>query len=99
MASPCVAVAAPVVDTNNKNMTGQAKSRRIGQCHSQENAFIRTRTSMPPQSGANDQRREPMNLEAKCPFHHAGSGRSNRDWWPEQLQLDLLAQHSSKSNP
>ena len=40
-----------------------------------------------------------MNLEAKCPFHHAGSGRSNRDWWPEQLQLDLLAQHSSKSNP
>src|SRR5688572_14591198 len=49
--------------------------------------------------GANDQRREPMNLEAKCPFHHAGSGRSNRDWWPEQLQLDLLAQHSPKSNP
>jgi catalase-peroxidase len=40
-----------------------------------------------------------MNLEAKCPFHHAGSGRSNRDWWPDQLQLDLLAQHSSKSNP
>lgn len=40
-----------------------------------------------------------MNLEAKCPFHYAGSGRSNRDWWPEQLQLDLLAQHSSKSNP
>lgn len=40
-----------------------------------------------------------MNLEAKCPFHFAGTGRSNRDWWPEQLQLDLLAQHSSKSNP
>lgn len=40
-----------------------------------------------------------MNLEAKCPFHFAGTGRSNRDWWPEQLRLDLLAQHSSKSDP
>jgi hypothetical protein len=38
--------------------------------------------------------------EAKCPFHHAaGGGTSNRDWWPEQLRLDLLHQHSSKSNP
>ncbi|AXQ27376.1 catalase/peroxidase HPI [Solimonas sp. K1W22B-7] len=38
--------------------------------------------------------------EAKCPFHHsAGSGRSNRDWWPNQLRLDILHQHSSKSDP
>ncbi|WP_343583186.1 catalase/peroxidase HPI [Herbaspirillum sp.] len=41
-----------------------------------------------------------MSNEAKCPFNHAaGSGTSNRDWWPNQLRLDLLAQHSSKSNP
>jgi catalase-peroxidase len=38
--------------------------------------------------------------EAKCPFNHAaGGGTSNRDWWPQQLRLDLLHQHSSKSNP
>jgi catalase-peroxidase len=38
--------------------------------------------------------------EAKCPFHHtAGAGPSNRDWWPNQLKLDILRQHSSKSNP
>ncbi len=38
--------------------------------------------------------------EAKCPFSQAsGAGRTNRDWWPEQLRLDLLHQHSSKSNP
>jgi catalase-peroxidase len=41
-----------------------------------------------------------MENEAKCPFNHAaGEGTTNRDWWPEQLRLDLLQQHSSKSNP
>jgi len=38
--------------------------------------------------------------EAKCPVHHAnGEGTSNRDWWPEQLNLGILQQHSSLSNP
>jgi len=38
--------------------------------------------------------------EAECPFNHAaGSGTPNRDWWPNQLRLDLLSQHSSRSNP
>jgi catalase-peroxidase len=36
--------------------------------------------------------------ESKCPVHHATGGISNRDWWPNQLRLDLLHQHSSKSN-
>jgi catalase-peroxidase len=41
-----------------------------------------------------------MTTEPKCPFNHAiGGGTSNRDWWPNQLRLDLLHQHSSKSNP
>ena len=38
--------------------------------------------------------------EGKCPFSAAaGVGTTNRDWWPQQLRLDLLHQHSSKSNP
>ncbi len=41
-----------------------------------------------------------MSTEAKCPFNHtAGGGTSNRDWWPKELKLELLAQHSAKSNP
>jgi catalase-peroxidase len=41
-----------------------------------------------------------MTTEAKCPFNHtAGAGTSNRDWWPNQLPVDLLHQHSAKSNP
>ncbi len=41
-----------------------------------------------------------MSTDAKCPVNHtAGGGTSNRDWWPSQLRLDLLHQHSAKSNP
>jgi len=45
---------------------------------------------------------------AKCPFHHgagapvnqsAGGGTRNQDWWPNQLRLNILRQHSSLSNP
>lgn len=42
---------------------------------------------------------------SKCPFHNgqlkqvAGGGTSNRDWWPNQLKLNILRQHSSLSNP
>ncbi len=36
----------------------------------------------------------------QCPFNHvAGVGRTNRDWWPNQPRLELLHQHSSKSDP
>ena len=41
-----------------------------------------------------------MTTEAKCPFNPAaGGGTTTKDWWPSQLRLDLLNQHSSKSNP
>ncbi|HBC8647047.1 TPA: catalase/peroxidase HPI [Citrobacter koseri] len=41
----------------------------------------------------------------KCPFHQgghdrsAGAGTSSHDWWPNQLRVDLLNQHSNRSNP
>ena len=42
-----------------------------------------------------------MKSEAKCPFNHAvvGDATTNRDWWPQQLRVDLLNQHSARSNP
>ncbi|MBU9577726.1 catalase/peroxidase HPI [Ralstonia mannitolilytica] len=48
-----------------------------------------------------------MTTEAKCPFsghgpaasHAFGGGTSNKDWWPNQLRVDLLNQHSEKSDP
>ena len=51
----------------------------------------------------------PINInsdsEAKCPFNHvapkqsAGTGTRNYDWWPNQLRINILRQHSSLSNP
>jgi catalase-peroxidase len=41
-----------------------------------------------------------MATGGQCPFNHAaGGGTSNRDWWPSQLRLDILHQHSGRSNP
>jgi catalase-peroxidase len=41
-----------------------------------------------------------MSTEAKFHLHQtAGGGTSNRDWWPNELKLELLSQHSLKSNP
>ena len=43
--------------------------------------------------------------ESKCPFPHgqmkqtAGTGTSNKDWWPNRLNLNILRQHSELSNP
>jgi catalase-peroxidase len=41
-----------------------------------------------------------MSTEAKCPFHHSSSASTtNNHWWPNQLNLNLLHQHSSLSDP
>ncbi len=48
---------------------------------------------------------EPTSGAAKCPFPHSktnkvsGGGTRNSDWWPGQLRVDLLNQHSGRSNP
>jgi catalase-peroxidase len=46
-----------------------------------------------------------MSNQSQCPFtgktskSFAGAGTTNRDWWPHQLRLEILHQHSTKSNP
>ena len=52
-----------------------------------------------------DQEKNLSNGAAKCPFHggelkqSAGAGTRNRDWWPNQLKLNILRQNSTLSNP
>ena len=46
-----------------------------------------------------------MDAESKCPVMHGantkntGEGTTNRDWWPNQLDISILHQHDEKSNP
>jgi catalase-peroxidase len=44
-----------------------------------------------------------ITTEAKCPFDHAAAAaaapKMNHDWWPDRLKVELLHQHSAKSNP
>lgn len=55
----------------------------------------------------NGSKSEMNGSESKCPFHNgdasqreaAGGGTSNRDWWPNKLNLDILRQHSELSDP
>ena len=42
------------------------------------------------------------NTGGKCPVMHGGvttGSMSNMDWWPKALNLDILHQHDSKTNP
>ena len=42
-----------------------------------------------------------MSTESKCPFNHGATApaTTNQDWWPNQLKVELLHQHSAKSDP
>ncbi|MBM1001993.1 MAG: hypothetical protein N839_0006215, partial [Desulfofustis sp. PB-SRB1] len=43
-----------------------------------------------------------MSEQATCPVTGktpGNAGKSNRDWWPDNLNLDMLRQHSEKSDP
>ncbi|MGC4032398.1 MAG: hypothetical protein QM754_11840 [Tepidisphaeraceae bacterium] len=42
-----------------------------------------------------------MSAESKCPFHQTApsAGTTNQDWWPKAIKLEMLSQHSNKSNP
>ena len=40
-----------------------------------------------------------MAAESKCPFGHGKRAATNTDWWPNQLKLGALHQHSARGNP
>ncbi len=40
-----------------------------------------------------------MSSESKCPFTGGTQAHTNKDWWPSQLNLQVLHQHSPLSNP
>ncbi len=60
---------------------------------------IESPDSIPLANHSTAEEKQRMPTETQCPFKHSSGGTSNRDWWPAQLRLDILHQHSSKSDP
>jgi catalase-peroxidase len=52
-----------------------------------------------PETAIPDTQQKNNSSEAKCPFNHGASTPTNRDWWPNELNLQILHQHSNLSNP
>jgi len=50
-------------------------------------------------SGTVSPEKQEKTTESKCPFNHAASAPTNRDWWPNQINVNILHQHSPKSDP
>src|SRR6202158_4368543 len=63
-----------------------------------ENTLASSSGTVSPESQSKDQGTN-QSTESKCPFNHGASAPTNRDWWPNQVDLQVLHQHSTLSNP
>src|SRR5436309_4095483 len=82
----------------DRSLTSRFGGRRITSCPSVQAFQGCVGTEV--MSATHKTKGEQMSTEAKCPFTHtAGTGPSNRDWWPNQLNLKILHQQSPLSDP
>src|SRR5229473_202104 len=63
-----------------------------------ENTLASSSGTVSPESQSKGQGKG-QPTESKCPFNHGASAPTNRDWWPNQVDLQVLHQHSNLSNP
>ena len=59
-----------------------------------ENTLASSSGTVSPEDQGNN-----TSTASKCPFNHGASAATNRDWWPNQVSLKVLHQHSSLSDP
>ena len=59
-----------------------------------ENTLASSSGTVSPEDQSKNQ-----STESKCPFNHGASAPTNRDWWPNQVNLKVLHQHSPLSDP
>jgi len=67
-----------------------------------ENTLASSSGTVSPESQSKGQGKvqgKDQSTESKCPFNHGASAPTNRDWWPNQVDLQVLHQHSTLSNP
>jgi len=63
-----------------------------------ENTLASSSGTVSPEYPSKDQSKN-TSSESKCPVAHGASARTNREWWPNQLNLNVLHQHSELSDP
>ena len=63
-----------------------------------ENTLASSSGTVSPEDEGKDQGKN-QSTESKCPFNHAASSATNRDWWPNQVRLKVLHEHSDLSDP
>jgi catalase-peroxidase len=63
-----------------------------------ENTLASSSGTVSPEVQSKDQGKN-KSTESKCPFNHGASAPTNRDWWPNQVNLQVLHQHSDLSDP
>ncbi len=63
-----------------------------------ENTLASSSGTVSPEDQGKDQSKS-KSIESKCPFNHGASSPTNRDWWPSQVSLNVLHQHSDLSDP
>jgi catalase-peroxidase len=84
-------------ENRDDNINSEGHATRVGEMNDDSHATPSTHTEVDSSVTAT--------ASGKCPFHGgelkqaAGSGTRNRDWWPNQLKLNILRQHSALSNP
>jgi catalase-peroxidase len=67
-----------------------------------ENTLASSSGTVSPEVQSKDQGKlqgKNPSTESKCPFNHGASAPANRDWWPNQVNLQVLHQHSAQSDP
>src|SRR5882672_12784284 len=67
-----------------------------------ENTLASSSGTLSPEDQSKDQSKDQgknTSTESKCPFNHGASSATNRDWWPNQVDVNILHQHSPKSDP
>jgi len=64
-----------------------------------ENTLASSSGTVSPEIQSKVQGKDQSKTESKCPFNHGASAPTNRDWWPNQVDLQVLHQHSNLSNP
>src|SRR5246127_2931868 len=64
-----------------------------------ENTLASSSGTVSPESQSKVQNKVQSKTESKCPFNHGASAPTNRDWWPNQVDLKVLHQNSNLSDP